>query len=333
MKIFNVVPQNNPRYNGFFTERSTAALERVGEYRRNPYDRNLTIDEITEMAADADVLITGWATPMITLDAAKKMPNLKLIAHSAGSVAPFVAPEIYEQTDIRVICGNDVFARSVAEGTLCYMLAALRRVEHYVNVMRNGGWKEINFQNRGLIGKKVGIIGFGTISRYVLELIRWFKCEVLIYSSHLSNEEAAKYGGRTASLEEIFSTCEVISVHSSMTPKTEGMITRELLSMMRPDALLVNTARGKVIDEEAMFEMLLEGKFFAALDVYAKEPPLQDDPIRKCDHAFLMPHMGGPTMDMREIVVLEISEDIQNFIEGKPLHLEVDGAAAQRMTR
>ena len=330
MKIFITVP-NTPRYEGFFTDRSEAALEKLGTIKRNPYDRNLTIEEITEMAADADVLLTGWSTPMINKAAVEKMPNLKLIAHSAGSVASLVDPDVYE-TDVKVISGNDVFARSVAEGCLCYTLCALRRVEHYTNVMHSGGWKEPDFKNRGLIGKKVGIVGFGAISRYFLELIRWFKCEILIYSSHLSNEEAAKYGGRTASLEEIFSTCEVISIHASMTAKSAGMINRELLSMLKPNALLVNTARGGVIDEEAMFEMLLNGKFYAALDVYAKEPPLKDSPIRNCEHALVMPHMGGPTIDMREVVILEICDDIVRLQKGEPLALEISSEAAKRMT-
>ena len=142
-----------------------------------------------------------------------------------------------------------------------------------MDVMRTGGFKETVFYNRGLFGKKLGIVGFGAIARHYLNLVRWFDLEVLIYSSHLSDEEAAKYGGRTASLEEIFTECDVISIHASNTPKTRGMITRELMEKLKPDALLVNTARGAVIDEPAMFEMLMAGKFYAALDVYAEEPP------------------------------------------------------------
>jgi phosphoglycerate dehydrogenase-like enzyme len=260
-----------------------------------------------------------------------KMPNLKLIAHFAGSVAPVVAQDVYE-TDVKVISGNDVFAKSVAEGCLCYTLAALRRLEHYMDVMRTGGFKETVFYNRGLFGKKLGIVGFGAIARHYLNLVRWFDLEVLIYSSHLTDEEAAKYGGRTASLEEIFSECDVISIHASNTAKTRGMITRELMERMKPDALLVNTARGAVIDEPAMFEMLLAGKFYAALDVYAEEPPAPDAPIRQCKNALLMPHMGGPTMDMRSVVALEVTKDIARLGRGEELQYEITAAAAARMT-
>ena len=330
MKIYITMPKNAVS-DSFLTPRTWEMLRSIGEVQQNPYDRNLTADEVVEWANDADVLITCWNTCKYYKEHVLKMPNLKLIAHFAGSVAPVVDASVYE-TNVKVISGNDVFAKSVAEGCLCYTLAALRRLEHYMGVMRDGGFKETVFYNRGLFGKKLGIVGFGAIARHYLNLVRWFDLEVLIYSSHLTNEEAAKYGGRTASLEEIFSECDVISIHASNTPKTKGMITRELLASMKPDALLVNTARGAVIDEPAMFEMLLDGKFYAALDVYAEEPPAPDAPIRKCKNALLMPHMGGPTMDMRAVVALEVSKDIARLGRGEALQYEIDAAAASRMT-
>lgn len=330
MKIFITMPKN-PTTDSFLTPRNLELLHSIGEVVQNPYDHNLKVEEVLELAQDADVLITCWGTCLYHKEDVLKMPNLKLIAHFAGSVAPVVAQDVYE-TDVKVISGNDVFAKSVAEGCLCYTLAALRRLEHYMDVMRTGGFKETVFYNRGLFGKKLGIVGFGAIARHYLNLVRWFDLEVLIYSSHLSDEEAAKYGGRTASLEEIFSECDVISIHASNTAKTRGMITRELMERMKPDALLVNTARGAVIDEPAMFEMLLAGKFYAALDVYAEEPPAPDAPIRQCKNALLMPHMGGPTMDMRSVVALEVTKDIARLGRGEELQYEISAAAAARMT-
>lgn len=331
MKIYITMP-HTPTSDSFLTPRTMEQLNAIGEVAQNPYDRQLTMDEVVELAGDADVLITCWGTCMYHKADIERLPNLKLIAHFAGSVAPVVAQDVYE-TGVKVISGNDVFAKSVAEGCLCYTLAALRRLEHYMDVMRTGGFKETVFYNRGLFGKKLGIVGFGAIARHFLNLVRWFDLEVLIYSSHLTDEEAAKYGGRTASLEEIFSECDVISIHASNTPKTRGMITRELMERLKPDALLVNTARGAVIDEPAMFEMLLAGKFYAALDVYAEEPPAPDAPIRQCKNALLMPHMGGPTMDMRSVVALEVSKDIGRFGRGEALQYEIDAAAAARMTQ
>ncbi len=331
MKIFMALPIGNVR-DTFYTERSIAACESVGEVVWNPYDRQLTEDKLIELAQDCDVVMTGWGTPKMCAETVKKMPNLKMIAHTAGSVAYLLNPDIYD-CGIQVIGANDVFARSVAEATLAYTFCGLRQIELMSEIMRSGGWKVDGLYNRGLFYKKVGIVGFGAIARHFLELIRWFKCDIRIYSSYLSEEEAAKYGGRLASLEEIFSECDVVSIHSSMTPKNAGLVTRDLLSKLRPDSLLVNTARGGVIDEPAMFEMLMEGRFNAVLDVYAEEPPRADNPIRQCKNALLMPHVGGPTIDMREVCILELCEDLARFQKGEPMLLEIPKEQAMRMTR
>lgn len=330
MKIYITMPRN-PQSDSFLTPKAMETLRTLGQVEQNPYDRQLEVEEVVELAKDADVLITSWGSCKYFKKDIEKMPNLMMIAHAGGTVATVVAPDVYE-TNVKVISGNDVFAKSVAEGCLCYILAALRRLEHYMGVMREGGFRTNVFENRGLFGKKVGIVGFGTIARHLLNLIRWFDLEVLIYSSHLTDEEAATYGARTASLEEIFSECDVISIHASNTEKTRGMITRQLMESMKSDALLVNTARGAVIDEPAMFELLLAGRFYAALDVFAQEPPAPDAPIRQCKNALLMPHMGGPTMDMRGVVTTELCKDIARLQKGEPLQYEISAAAAKRMT-
>ena len=331
MKIFITMP-HAPIPDSFFTPEIMEELGRSGEVCRNPYDRDLTAEELIDMAGDAEILMTGWGTCYLEKEIGAALPKLRLIAHTAGSVAILASPRIYE-TGVRVVSGNDIFAQSVAEGCLCYTLAALRRIEHYTGEIRKGGWLESGFENKGLIGKKVGIVGFGAIAAYFLELIRWFRCEVLIYSSHLTEDDAEKYGGRKAPLSEIFSTCDVVSIHSSLTPATEGLITGELLESLRADALLVNTSRGKVIDEKALFDLLKKGRFHAALDVYAEEPLKEDNPIRQCKNVLLMPHMAGPTVDMRRVVAAELAKDIQRFVRGEKLIYEITEEQAGRMTR
>ncbi|MCM1134929.1 MAG: hydroxyacid dehydrogenase [Clostridium sp.] len=331
MKLFITMP-HAPIPDSFFTPEVMEALEHLGEVERNPYERDLTEEELIAMAGEAEILVTGWGTCYLEKRILLQLPKLRLIAHTAGSVAILASPDIYE-TGVRVVSGNDIFAQSVAEGCLCYILSALRRIEHYTGEIRSGRWLENGFENKGLIGKRVGIVGFGAIAKYFLELIRWFRCEILIYSSHLTEEEAAEYGGRKAGLEEIFSTCDVVSVHYSLTPATEGLVSRQLLEMLGPDALLVNTSRGKVIDEQALFELLEQGRFSAALDVYEEEPLKKDNPIRKCKNVLLMPHMAGPTVDMRKVVAAELAKDIQRFVNGEKLAYEITEEQAKRMTR
>ncbi len=332
MNIFIAMPQNTVT-DTFLTPAVTEQLAQIGDVKRNPYDRNLTAEELIQLAEDAEILITGWGTCYLTGEAVRKLPRLRMIAHTGGSVALLADPDIYSVPGLRVISGNDVFARSVAEGCLCYTLSALRRIEHFSSDMKSGGWMSGGFVNRGLIGKKVGIVGFGAIARYFLEAIRWFGCEILICSSHLSEEDAAAYHGRKADMEEIFSSCDVVSLHMSLTPETKGSITRELLMKLKPDALLVNTARGQLVDEKALAELLGQGRFSAALDVYEKEPLAADSPLRNCENVLLMPHMGGPTVDMREVVAKELTGDIRRLCQGDALRYEITAEQAGRMSR
>jgi len=330
MKIYVTMPPSE-QTDTFLTPKALKRLRELGEVFLNTNERQLTTDEVTEWAKDADVLVTCWGTCKYSKADVAKMPNLKLIAHTGGTVVPVAAPDLYE-TNVQVISGNNVFAKSVAEGALCYTLDALRRIEFYLNEVREGRWRQAEFQNRGLIGKTVGIIGFGTIAKHFVELIRWFDCEVLIYSSHLTQEEAAKYGARTAGLEEIFSTCDVISVHAANTPKNHAMVSRKLIESMKQDALIVNTARGPVIDEEAMFEHIMSGHICGALDVFCEEPLPVDHPMRQCKNALLLPHMGGPTIDMRENVTLDLCKEIERLKNGLPLQSAYSADAATRMT-
>ena len=330
MKIYVTMPPSE-QTDTFLTPKALKTLRSLGEVYLNTLNRQLTVEEVIEWAHDADVLITCWGTCKYSKADVEKMPNLKLIAHSGGTLVPVVEQDVFE-SNVQVISGNNVFAKSVAEGALCYALDALRRIEFYSNEVREGRWRTAEFQNRGLIGKTVGIVGFGTIAQHFVELIRWFECDVLIYSSHLTNEEAAKYGARTASLEEIFSTCDVISIHAANNAKTKGMVTREMLESMKQDALIVNTARGGVIDEEAMFELLLSGRICGALDVFQQEPLPVDHPIRKCKNVLLMPHMGGPTIDMRENVTLDLCKEINRLKNGEALAHGFTADAAKRMS-
>lgn len=331
MNIYITLPMGESK-DTFITKKVKEQLRELGDVRENPFSVDLTVDELIHEAQQAEVLISGWGTAFLQSEHIEKMPNLKIIAHTGASVATLVDSGVCD-CGVRVLSGNGVFAKSVAEGCLCYTLAALRELEKYVGLVRRGGWREENFTNRGLIGKRVGLIGFGEIAKYYAQLLEWFDVTLLVHSTHLSEVEAQEYHVQKASLEEIFSTCDVVSIHSALTPKTEKMITKELMMRMKPNALLVNTARGKVVDEVAMTQLLGEKRFFAAIDVFSKEPIDVDDPLRKMENALLIPHMGGPTIDMREIVTLELIKDLKRFQAGETLRTEISQDWIKRMSR
>lgn len=316
----------------FFTSKVMEKLREQGEVICNTTDHNLDADEIVQMAYSADVIICGWGTVKFTKDLVKRLPNLKIIAYTAGSMAPVVEKETFE-TGVVALTGNYIFAQSVAEGCLTYTLCALREIEKYMNIVRNGGWRSESFYNRGLIGKKVGLIGFGEIAKQFVKLLKPFEVEILVNSSHVSLEETKAYGVSVATKEEIFSECDIVSLHMSLTEKTVGVIDRKLLEMLKPDAVFVNTARGRIVDCEALEELLSEGRFSAALDVFHQEPLDEDSVLRKLKNVVLLPHMGGPTIDMRENIALSFIKDFKAYKENRPMKNVFKPESLQYMTK
>lgn len=316
----------------FFTPMALQKLNSLGTVIYNETGRqSLTKQELCQLIAGVDVLFSGWGTPAVDREVLQYADKLKVHAHTGGSVASYISKGEYDR-GITVLSGNDIFAKSVAEGCLCYTLTALRRNEEFLNSMHTGGWRLTNGWNRGLIGKKVGIVGFGAISRYYMRLLSWFEPELYIASHYASEEDARQYGAKKASLEQIFSECDVISLHAAWNEETEGMITEELLKRIKPGALLVNTARGQLVDEAALYRQLRTGRFQAVLDVYHKEPLSADDELRQMANVQLYPHMGGPTFDMREQVTLRLIQDVENIFAGKPYRDEIPYDYAVRMS-
>ena len=293
--------------------------------------QNFTKQELCEKIADIEVLFSGWGTPTVDYDVLQHAKKLKVHAHTGGSVASYVSKEEYDR-GIRVISGNDIFAKSVAEGCLCYTLTALRRNEEFLNSMHAGGWRLPNGCNKGLLGKKIGIVGDGAISKYYMQLLSWFEPELYIASRYASDEEVKCYGAKKSSLQQIFSDCDVISLHAAWNRETENMITEELLELIKPGALFVNTARAQLVDEEVLYKQLRTGRFKAVLDVYHTEPLPEEDELRKMPNVQLYPHMGGPTFDMREQVTLRLIEDIENIFSGNPYRDEIPYDYAIRMS-
>lgn len=331
MEILITIPQGVIK-DSFITPQALHKLEELGTVLCNPTDNQLTSKKLSEMIKDIDVLITGWGTAKIDEIILANADKLKIIAHTGGTVGNLVDECVY-QKGIKVLSGNNIYAKSVAEGCLCYIISSLRQIERYVNIVREGGWREDAFENKGLIGKKVGLVGFGAIAKYLVEMLHLFDTKTMVYSTYLSAEEAQAHGVAIASLDEIFETCDVISLHSSLTPKTQGMIGKELLSKIKQGALLVNTARGELIDEQELINQLKTGRFSAVLDVFTEEPLAYDNPLRTFPNVLPVPHMGGPTIDMRENVVISLSEDIRRFMNGEKMLNEITAAHSNRMTR
>lgn len=330
MNIYVSIPKGEIRET-FLNSENVAFLETLGTLTWNDSCEYLTGDQLRDQLVDIDVLVCGWGTPCLTDEVLSKANRLKLVAYVAGSVANVVSDAMYNR-GIRIVCGNEAFARSVAEAAVAYMLCARRYIPFYSSYIQEHGWKSPVNYGRALNDQTVGIVGYGSISRYLLELLRPFRVKIKLYSGHMTEEQASALGVEKASLEEIFSTCKVISLHCARNAKNYHMIDERLLRMMQNEAVLINTARGDIIDEEALIRVAREGKIRTMLDVFEEEPLPMNNGLRGLDNVILMPHCGGPTYDKRCDAARLVLDDILRLQQGLPLQNEVSAVRAATMT-
>lgn len=331
MKILVAMPKN-PLSNTFMTDWLAEEIEELGTVVWNESENHFTGEELKEKLKDIDICITGWGSVPFDEPVLENADRLKLIAYTGGTITGIVSDTLFER-GITVLGGNRTFAESVAEGVIAYALASLRDIPRYSNGMQEGRWKTASYYNEGLLDQTVGLVGFGMIAKSLVKMLKPFRTKIKVFSKHISEEEMKEYNVEKASLEEIFTTCKIISIHSARTPETYHMIGKELLELIPDGALLINTARGSVIDEKALENELQKQRFKAVLDVYEVEPLPDDSGLRGLDNVILMPHMGGPTIDRRKFVLKNLIEDIRNYIEEKPLACEITKQYAANMSQ
>jgi phosphoglycerate dehydrogenase-like enzyme len=271
-----------------------------------------------------EAVVTSWGSPNFTPEMLAAADRLRIVGHAAGSVKRLLPPEAYSR-GIVVVSAAALIADSVAEYTLWAMLSMQRYLYRYSEVMKvKRGWKtpDENFSHE-LYFKKVGIVSASMVGRRVIALLQPFHCDVRVYDPYLSDEESHNLGVRRVSLEELFSECDIVSVHAPTTPETKGMIGAAHFRSLQDGALFINTARAWVLDEEALLAELQTGRVRAVLDVFAKEPLPPEHPLRDLENVFLTPHVSGHTTELRLRLVEGVAEDIRRFFAGEPLRLAV----------
>jgi phosphoglycerate dehydrogenase-like enzyme len=185
-------------------------------------------------------------------------------------------------------------AGAVAELALALLLLLARPILNAAAATREGGWPRTS--GLSLSGKTVGLVGFGAIGRALARLLSGFDCRLLTCDPWCDMERAASLGVAVVELEELLAASDFVSLHAPVTPETRGLVSAEFLMRMRPGAALVNTARGELVDEAALYEALVSGRLRgAALDAFAVEPPGADNPLLSLPNVIATPHMGAHT--------------------------------------
>ena len=284
------------------------------EYLINPLNKKLTENVLAEMVTDFDVIIAG--TERITKKVIDAATNLKMISRVGIGLDNVDLLEAKKQ-GITVSYTPDAPAPAVAELTIGLMLSLLRSV-HVVNTqMHRGEWHR--HLGRRIPEVTIGIIGAGRIGGRVLRLLAGFgRPRILVNDTNPNLEVAPELKLEWVSKDEIYRHADLISLHVPMTVQTKNMIQREQLMMMKPDAMIINTSRGGIINEYDLAEVLSIGHLNgAAIDVFDQEP--YTGKLAQIDRCLLTSHMGSMSIDCRTRMEIESTEETVRFLTGKSL--------------
>jgi D-3-phosphoglycerate dehydrogenase len=267
-------------------------------------------EELTAAIADADAVLVRSATK-ITRESLSRATRLKVIGR-AGVGVDTIDVEAATEKGVAVMnapAGNTI---SAAELACALLLALIRKVPAADRSMKDGKWDRTSFGGTELYGKTLGLVGAGRVGGEVARRARAFGMRVLAYDPFLSADAAREIGAELAPLETVLREADVISLHVPLTDKTRGMLGETQLALVKPTAVIINAARGGVLDEAVLLRRLTEGTLAgAALDVFDQEPLPGDHPFRKLSNVVLTPHLGASTEEAQMNVAVEIAESVR----------------------
>src|SRR5689334_16647424 len=269
--------------------------------------------ELREIISGYDALAVRSATK-VTADILAAAPRLRVIGRAGTGVDNIdLAAATRRGVVMNAPGGNSV---SVAEHTLALLLALSRRVADASKSTCSGKWEKKKFSSgRELSGKTLGVVGTGNIGALVVQRAKAFGMKVIGYDPFLSEEAAGKLGVELVPLPEIFRRSDAITLHVPLTEQTKNMVAAPQLAAMKRGALLINCARGGLVDERALAESLRSGHLGgAALDVFETEPPPADHPLFSCENFIATPHLGGSTEDAQQNVAVIVCESMVEYL-------------------
>jgi glycerate dehydrogenase len=286
--------------------------------------------EVWQRLRGQSVAVTNKVVIDRTILSSPAAQELKLIAVAATGT-DIIDREAAKEIGVTVCNVPGYATQSVAQFTLALVLELATCAGRYGWAVRSDAWQQspvftlLDFPSIELRGKKLGIIGYGNIGRAVAEMARGFGLEVLIAARPGSTEPI---GPGRIPLTELFRQADVITLHCPLTPETKNLINAETLSLVKPTALLVNTARGALIDETALIQALRQKRLAAAaLDVISHEPPPADHPIiqaaKELDNLLVTPHTAWSAREARQRLLKEVANNINAFFEGKPRNIVI----------
>ncbi len=283
------------------------------------YDRTAAADTV-KRCQHADIVLTNKV--LLGRQEMQQLPRLRYIGVLATGYN-VVDVEAAHELGITVTNVPAYSTDSVAQMVFAHLLTVTNRTEHYALQLRDGAWNRCtdfcywDTTLTELSGKTIGIVGLGHIGQRVAVIAQSFGMQVTAFTSKPENQ--LPQGVRKVSLDEIFRDSDVITLHCPLTPDTRHMVNAERLATMRPSAILINTGRGPLVDEQAVSDALTAGRLAAyCADVLTEEPPRSGSPLLHCPSAFITPHIAWATREARQRLMDVATANVAAFIAGTP---------------
>ena len=295
---------------------------------------SFTTPEARAALAETEVLVTGWGCPMLTPDVLRAVPRLRLIAHAAGTVKFTVDHSAYA-SGIRVTHAAEANAVPVAEFTLAAILFANKRMFELRDLYRADPSRRSSYElmdtGIGNFRRTVGLVGASRIGRKVAAMLAGFDLQVLLYDPFVQPDDPIARRVELVELDALMARADVVSVHAPSLPSTRHMIGARQLKLMQDGATFINTARGALVDEDALIAELKTGRIHAVIDVTDPEIPPATSPLFTLPNVFLTPHVAGAIGTERARLGLMVVEEVERFVRGEPMLYEIEPALLERL--
>ncbi|MDN5724341.1 MAG: hydroxyacid dehydrogenase [Propionibacteriales bacterium] len=268
---------------------------------------------------DADILLTGWGCPPVTGDVLDHAPRLRALVHSAGTVKTFVSPEVIARIDVST--GAHINAFPVAEYTVAMIVLGAKRVFALAHQLRTTGvHRDLDaVPPLGLRGITVGVLSASMVGRLVIERLRGHAVRILCHDPTVDDAELRALGAEPVSLVELFARSQVLTIHAPLLPQTYRLVDAHLLARLPDHAVVINTARGAIIDTAALTAECRTGRLDAVLDVTHPEPLPQDHPLLHLPNVLVTPHIAGALGNEIGALGESAVAEIERLAAGQPM--------------
>jgi phosphoglycerate dehydrogenase-like enzyme len=275
-------------------------------------------EELIRRIAAFDVLVITRERTPFSREIIEKLPRLKLLV-TAGSRNLGIDLAACRDHGV-LVCGTEAGSSPTAELAWGLILALARHIAEEDAALRSGRWQStIGF---ALQDKVLGVLGLGRLGTQMARIGHAFGMNVIAWSQNLTAERAAEAGATRVEKSDLFRRADVLTIHLLLSERTRGLVGRDEIALMKPSAILVNTARAAIVDEQALTAALIDGRLAGAgLDVYSREPLPPDAPILKAPNTVLTPHLGYVTRETYAIYFPQALEDIEAWLRGAPIRI------------